>query len=81
MWFELLLKFFSSLTCSSPQINRPRVFSFVPEPNHSGNYAVTHRHKQIFNNTDKDAKADTTQQTQIRDRAAGESSSVQKTQI
>lgn len=36
--------------------------SFVPEPNHSGNYAFTHRHKQILNDRDIDVNADITHQ-------------------
>lgn len=40
-----------------PTHETSRHVSFVPEPNHSGDYAFTHRHKQILNDTDMDANA------------------------
>lgn len=35
--------------------------SFVPQPDHSGNYALAHRRKQTLNDADMDTNTDTRQ--------------------
>lgn len=52
MWLELWLKNFSTLTCLSSQKTTTRKLSFVPQPIHSGNYALANRHKQSLNDAD-----------------------------
>lgn len=52
MWLELWLKNFSTLTCLSSQRTTTRKRSFVPQPIHSGNYALANRHKQRLKDAD-----------------------------
>lgn len=61
MWFELWLKKCSHLDMFVPTRDRSEQ-RFVPQPNHSNNYAIAHRHKQNLNDADTDLKDTHTRQ-------------------